>query len=803
MLALLVCLAILLPSPASAATPERTYLAHLRERHMYRLAEVYARERLADPDIAPRDRVEFAIELSLIEVARAYDAPPAVRDTHWQAAHQALAPWLDDAEAAGRLLAELQDALNLLAAAELSLAENTGRAPASLETVQGRLRSALAQLREVAQQVEIERRQLAMGTAPRHAEFDETALAGLERSVALELARGYRLQAGTYPSGSPDRVNAVQQAAESLERLAAGRPADATVWRARVLLAESLAQLGQTTTGLDRLARWREEGVPQNFEGPLTAARARLEAAAGRQGAALETLTAAANLASPEVDLARLELLLAGEVSETAAIESLLASIRQRYAPRYIRQAEAMVGERFASTGESTTAMAAVHAAQHFYRAGQLAAAVAAYDQAAERFRNERDRDQAFAAERSAAAIVQQQRGYAEAAARFRRLALGSVDRHTSAEDHREAILCQAAVVGQAAGAAQSEALAEYLRLAREHLNHWPESTTTGEVRWWLVRALASRGQHTAVLEALDQVDPSSPYYEQSMALAATAYRHQLAATPDAAKRAALARTAAEVLQPVVVGTGDSARWPSEWSEAQRSVALELARLMLTANNAGYAETLLTMALKPNPAPTAEYADQASAVLAMALVEQGKTAEAIDLLRSADRTGGGASLQSLARQLTTQLTDHARGDLPAAAERSAIGQLLLAVLDMPGLDTSSWDPPADRYRAAALAAVGNRDAALGLYAQLARQLPKNGTVQEEYAQLLAAGDAAADREVALTAYARIESATRRGSDRWQRARRARIGLLIELGRTDEAQKLEKLTRLLGGAAGSE
>lgn len=771
---------------------------------MYRLAEVYARERLADPDISPRDRVEFAIELSLVEVARAYDAPPAVRDTHWQAAHQALAPWLDNTEGAGHLLAALQDALNLLAAAELSLAENTGRATASLEDVQSRLRSALAQLREVAEQVEIERRQLAMGTAPRHAEFDEPALAGLERSVALELARGYRLQAGTYPAGSPDRVNALQQAAESLERLAAGGPADAIVWRARVLLAESLAELGQAATGLDRLARWREEGVPQNFEGPLTAARARLEAAAGRRDAALEELTAAANLASPEVDLARLELLLAGTQTDTAVVEALLIAIRQRHPPRYVRQAEAMVGERFATTGSSTTAMAAMHAAQHFYRAGQLAAAVAAYDQAAERFRNERDRDQAFAAERSAAAIVQQQQVYAQAAARFRRLALGSVDRSTSAEDHREAILSQAAVVGQAAGDAQTEALAEYLRLAREHLNHWPQSTTTPEVRFWLARALASRGQHTAVLEALDEVDRSSPYYEQSMALAATAYRHQLATATEPAERASRTTLAVRQLLPVIVGAGELPRWPSQWSESQRVVALELARMMIAAGDAQKAQQLLDAALRQPPKPGSAYTDQATAVLAMALVEQGKTAEAIDLMRNGNgATSGGASLESLARQLTAQLSDLAHRDAPLANQQAAVGQLLLAVLDMPGLDTAAWDPPADRYRAAALAAVGNRDAALELYARLSRQLPKNGTVQEEYAQLLAAGDSVADREAALTAYARIESATRRGSDRWHRARRARIGLLIELGRTGEAEKLEKLTRLLSGPAGSE
>ncbi len=183
----------------------------------------------------------------------------------------------------------------------------------------------------------------------------------------------------------------------------------------------------------------------------------------------------------------------------------------------------------------------------------------------------------------------------------------------------------------------------------------------------------------------------------------------------------------------------------------------------------------------------------------MALVTGGKTAEAIELLRESARgSEAGASLDALAERLIAQLARYAEDDSPRETERAALGQLLLATLEVAGDDTTTWQLPADRYRAAALAAVANDAEARKLYESLIRAYPQDGDLQEEYARLLAAGGTVADRQAALDAFTRIERASRHGSDRWRRAREARIDLLVQVGRQDEAEKLRTLTRLLGG-----
>lgn len=770
-------------------------MGYLRQRQMYRLAEVYAQERLDSGKLDPRQQVELAIELALVAVARAYDVPAVERTEHWRAAHQAIAPWIESQQPYS-LLAELQDALNLLAEAELEQLELVGRNdPAEMAQLQSRVRQAIAQLRGTADQVVTRKREQALGQSRTTAEFTAAELAGLERSIAIELARGYRLQGLTYPPRSPDRVNALQQAAESLTRLAAATPADSLVWRSRVALAEALAELSQTEQGLALLTSWRAESVPPEFAGELLAAEAKLLAAANRTGEALAKLATTPPGQSPAADLAQLELLLASKDRDASAVESMLGIVRARHAPRYVRQAEAMVGERFASAADLTTAGGKVLAAEHFYRAGNYAAAVAAYDEAAEMYRQQTNRDRAFAAERSAAAVMQRQREYDEAATRFRRLALGSIDRDNSAIDHREAILSLAELARETSGEESKQVMADYLDLCREHLRHWPMGATAAEVRWWLASALAAREQWQATLAVLSKVDATSPYYEEGTALLALAYRERMGELAESSDRQQLVVEARTKLQPAIVGQGATARWPAKWSDSQRTTALELARLTLDAGDASYAETLLTKSLSDPPQPTPDYVNRATPVLAMALVAGGKTAEAMQLLRGA---GSGGSLETLADRLTEQLTQYAHSATPRRTERGALGQLLLTVLETAGQNSSTWKLPANRYRAVALAAVENVAEARKLYAALTKQLPKNGDIQEEYAELLATSDAPADREAALARYALIESATRRGTDRWHRARQARIELLTKLGRRAEAEKLEKLTRILGG-----
>ncbi|QDU54337.1 hypothetical protein [Aeoliella mucimassa] len=801
LLLLLVC-SLLATSPAvQGESLEQRYLAELRERGMYRLAELYCRDRLADTKLTDREQIELAVEWSLVAVAQAYDSAPVAREPHWRTADRVLEPWTKVPDRAYRLLAQMQTGLNGLSRAELTTLEQVGAIDDdTMVELQSDLRNSIGLLREVLDEVQLRRQEIAMRRTRGEPELTDRELAGLERSLQLSLAKAFHTQARTYAEGSADRVNSLQQAAESLGSLSTAEPVDELTWQARIAWLEAMAELAQGEQAMAAIASWRESGeVPTDQQAALVAAQTRLLIATNQTQQATAWLQASqfAVGRSPVVDLARLELLLSTTSGQQQPLEALLATIRRQHAPRYVRQAEAMVGQRFAAASDANSAIARVHAAEHLYRAGQLASAIAAYDQAAEQFRNDRDRNQAFAAERAAAAIVQKQGEYADAAARFRRLALGSFDREDSAIDHREALLCLAEMARRADSTTRDELLSVYVDACREHLRHWPEGTTMPEVRWWLAKALVARDQWQAVIELLAPVEVGMPYAEDCYALLAVAYRGRINELTESTERTKLASQAVQRLLPAIVGTGDSVGWPTEWSDAQRTCALELARITLDSGNTSYAEKVLQAAMQRDPPPG--FVDQATPVLAMAYVLGGKTKEAIDLLRNSAGGGVGAgSLEGLAEQLTDQLNVYARATPPRTTERAAMGQLLLAVIDVAGTNTSTWKLSADRYRAAAYAAIENVQEARKLYLAVIAKYPNDGELREEYARVLGSSSTAADREAALAVWSQLERGSTRGGERWHRARQARIDLLNKLGRRQEAEKLEKLTRLLSG-----
>ncbi|MCI0333408.1 MAG: hypothetical protein L0228_09315 [Planctomycetes bacterium] len=95
-----------------------------------------------------------------------------------------------------------------------------------------------------------------------------------------------------------------------------------------------------------------------------------------------------------------------------------------------------------------------------------------------------------------------------------------------------------------------------------------------------------------------------------------------------------------------------------------------------------------------------------------------------------------------------------------------------------------------------VADAGDRRAALAHYAAAADETPDDGDVQEQYAMLWAASNSPDELRQSLARWQAVESRSRRGGERWRRARRARIELLTRLGDSAEAEKLVRLTRLL-------
>jgi tetratricopeptide (TPR) repeat protein len=99
-------------------------------------------------------------------------------------------------------------------------------------------------------------------------------------------------------------------------------------------------------------------------------------------------------------------------------------------------------------------------------------------------------------------------------------------------------------------------------------------------------------------------------------------------------------------------------------------------------------------------------------------------------------------------------------------------------------------------RAALLAQAGNRQQALALYRQWTAESPSDGELAEAYARLLAEGSEPEALRAALRLWQKIEQQSKPGSPRWWRGRRARLGLLEQLGEGEQAQQLQQLTEIL-------
>jgi hypothetical protein len=440
--------------------------------------------------------------------------------------------------------------------------------------------------------------------------------------------------------------------------------------------------------------------------------------------------------------------------------------------------------------------------AASLYHNGRTAEAVAAYDRAAATLDEAGRTDQAFDAAMTAAAIVRQAGEVAQAAVRYRNLAAGHVNHRRAPEAHRLAILCVAdrMRIGPPSAEQPPQLAAAYQALLREHLAQWPEAATAGDVRWWLGGLLAARHEWPAARDVLQSIQPPHEHFAAAAGLVADCYRRELRNLDrhDSQRKATLISAATRYLQPII--TGPDNRWPAEWSDLQLATAVSLARLhLLDADGpSDYAERLLTAAIGGAAAsPDGQRCQQAARpLLVVALARSGNIAEA----RAAVGKLGAvppASLIEALDQLDEQLA------VTAADQRPALGRLMLdtaGLVDARRGQLGQLDAEAaarlDRHRAAALAAVGDRDAALAQYATLAAQRSNDGQIHEDYATLLAEGNSADVLRAALREWQEVEEHSRRGGPRWIRARQARIQLLDRLGERQEAARLLQLTRLL-------
>ncbi len=405
---------------------------------------------------------------------------------------------------------------------------------------------------------------------------------------------------------------------------------------------------------------------------------------------------------------------------------------------------------------------------------------------------------------KESAAAAQQAGDHKTAMEQFRQLAMARPEDQESPELHRQAILAAASFLRASSPTDRESVAKTYESLLVEHLRVWPHAATANEVRVWLGKLFVRRREWANAISTLQPVALDANTAADAVPMLVEAYEQEIRRisprdSQAAAKRTQLLATATRSLQPII--TGSDNRWPNPWSAAQRQAALGLGCLHIRYGEASspYATQLMTAMLRDAAADSDEKEAESvvasgHAILVASLMRSGRTDEALLFIERVAAASAESLYDSLA-MVMDKITETPTSD---AARRERLSQVALKLLGFiepksAELEAASRDK-LRLYRAAALAASGDREQALTQYAALVVELPNNGDVQEQYAALL--GDTTVPEELqkSLEQWKGVERRSRVGGDRWRRARHARIEVLSRLGETAEAAKLDRLTR---------
>jgi hypothetical protein len=737
---------LLLTPTLSANSEDERFVEGLRARRLFRLAEDYCQETLADTKLEPAPRAALTIEYMLTLSQHAAYSPAQERDKYWKTA-RALADKFPP-EHPRKLVVDLQAALVALAQGELARQEAEARGE--------EFTAALALLREASKGLdELDKKvaqQIALRRPANKEQLTSEELDALQHNVRYQLARARRNQGLCYKAGSDDRVAALRQALEQLDKLKELlAPDDPILWRVKLdeglctRLLEDHAAAARILTGL------LGAGVPPATQWHARAELARVSLALQRPEEALRIIEAGKTSSeqfSAELEFALLETDVAlWKKAETAKdipsatryrqeAATQLAGIERQFGAYWARRGERLVlGS--ASVGNENLDLLARAADARFIKGKFDDETLKAYDNAA-KLALEANNPQRYLELAYRAAVVQQRREQLPDAAQ-RLLSLGEA----LAERMPDELLLPKAAAAHLQGLQWLQSLPHTEAKARDaliaalerHLMLFPKSLTCGDAALALADLQLSVGKTDAAIATYEQVPA------------------------DHARRG--------------------------------HAMLAAARLVLETKTDGYAdaEALLTKALIALPDAEPQQRETAHALLVVALAGQPKKRD--EAAQELAKLGGDSPQQLLA--MLDGLTRLAREAQPKVRSQ-------LAALQLQGLEllqaqtkqlTAEQRVALARIEAEALAASGQRDKALAAYERLAKEQPASAAIQEGYAAALAAGSDRNELTKALAQWRVIAARTKPQTERWFHAKYEVAALNFRLGDKAQAAQLIK------------
>jgi len=779
---------------------DRRFVAGLRERRLYSLAEKFCVERMNVSGLSDQRQADLAVDLSACYAEHAAESvgPPA--EALWQRGLDACLAFLKNEPTSPRLvLVRVQLALVRIEHGEAMLAEQqASESEVGMEQARTLLRNGIRQLREARKDVDEQARNQRLGQANGPGVLTADELANLGRTIDYQLGRALLRQATSYPSGSPDRAAAIEQALELLKPLAQSEVNDALGWQSRLARIEAHLAASDFDEAEKQLSALGTVDVPPAIAPLVAAERLRLAVAQGKKLDDLK-LPDDQELPSLAYDEALFDACLA---ASRAAHEAKRTDDARRYetmAGQLVERIERLYGAtkaRGVETRLATQASSAadlgddanlLRAAEGLYRAGRLDEAVAAYDRVVQAARRDRQPGREFAAAFAAAAIRQRQQNYADALARFEQLARALPEHPKASQAH----LMAAFDAAQLVAAGKNEQAEHYATLLREHVRLWPHAPTADQARLWLARLAARAAHWSEAADALRAIGPESLAHVEAVEALGRVYQGWIIQERAAGQPTdELSGKALDYFGQIV--GADPAASQVTLTAPERAALLGEARvrLALEPTQAAKAEQAVRRALAAAGDASAPWKASTEALLCQALAAQGRFAEANEAL---ERSSGP---QQSRFELTESLTR-----LAAESASDAAGSLVdLALRAASGLDGSKLSAAQRRdltlLLAEALFRARRFDDARGRLEALCREYPKDVDAQEAYARLLAESDAADAWPAALERWRALEQAARPGTERWFRAKFYLALVHDRLGNHERAAQIIELTQLL-------
>lgn len=502
---------------------DERFLAKLRASRLFELADDVCRAKLSASKLTPRERVTFTIERMLVQTEKGVNAPLAERPAAFAAARDLAKEFLlNHADNPRGVLVRFQDALTVLTIGELQRleAELGASTPADIDTAKTTLREAVNLLE--AFDADLQKK---IPEARRVTKGDEAIsadeLTSLRSHVGFQLARAARNQALLYPEKGEDRTASLLRGKRQLEEtvLAMGE-AEPIHWLASIELITFERMLSDTARAAKLLEDLEAKSPPTLAMAPLRAEQIRLLAASGKASAAVSEGTKWADALSPrdaDVDLALLEAIVA-ENSIATTSKSLMESlgeIEAKHGPYWGRRASALVLKNAPEEMAGGNLELLSRTADQLYLQQNWEEAIAAYDRAAQKAKEEKKDAQYVDLANRAALVEQERKGYSEAVRRFLELAAAPEAKAIADSAHLSAAVNQAQLVK--AHSSEPKVFVLYEQILKDQIAKFPDSPTASTAKLWLARVLESRNEFEAAFLTAESIPSGSKEKEEGL----------------------------------------------------------------------------------------------------------------------------------------------------------------------------------------------------------------------------------------------------------------------------------------------